>query len=461
MCLAGLTATELLARDIPASVTDALKRAAIPVNAVAITVQEVSSGKTLVATNANTGFSPASTMKLLTTDAALELLGPTFTWKTRAFVTGTQTGDVLQGDLILAGSGDPRLVLENFWLFLRQIRAKGFREIRGNLVLDRSAFVDLTYDAGKFDGEALKPYNAAPDALLLNFQAFRFRFMPNPASGLVDVSVDPPAAGYSVSVPKASNDDCGDWKEKLRAKFDGSSAQFSGSFSTQCGEKNWYVHPHQMSHTQYFNGVFRQMWTDLGGSLKGEVTVGARPAAARLIAEWESAPLPEVIRDINKFSNNVMARQVLLTLAADNPQLPATPERGAQAIKNWLAGKGIDAPELVIENGSGLSRTERISAATMGRVLIAAFQSPLMPEFISSMPLVGYDGTMRNRLKERGVAGHAHIKTGRLDDVSAIAGYVLAASGKRYAVVFFVNHRQAARSQEAQDALLQWIYEHG
>ena len=196
-------------------------------------------------------------------------------------------------------------------------------------------------------------------------------------------------------------------------------------------------------------------------ALDQEQEFKAQSRAARLLAEWESPTLPEVIRDINKYSNNVMARQVLLTLAANILHVPGTQQGGAQVIQTWLAGKGIAAPELVIDNGSGLSRNARISARTMARLLIAAYQSPLMPEFISSMPLVGYDGTMRNRLQDKSVAGNAHIKTGRLDDARAMAGYVLAGSGKRYVVVCIINHHNAARGQEAQDALLQWVYEHG
>lgn len=459
--VASLPASGVWARDLPAVVSDALKRAAIPAAAVGVSVQEVSSGKTLIASNAAQAFNPASTMKLLTTDAALELLGPGFTWKTQAYANGPLVGDVLQGDLILKGSGDPKLVLENFWLFLRQIRARGIREIRGNLLLDRSAFEDAEYDAGKFDGDPLKPYNAGANALLLNYQTFRFSFIPNEAKGQVQVQIDPPAVGFALTAPKISNGECGEWKDKLAAKIDGNGASFGGTFSASCGEKVWHVHPYLMTHTQYFNAVFRQLWADSGGSLKGDVASGVVPPAARLVAEWESVTLPEVIRDINKYSNNVMAKQVLLTLAADNPKLPANAVRGALAVKTWLADKGIDAPELVIENGSGLSRKERISATTMGKMLLAAFKSPLMPEFISSMPLTGFDGTMRNRLKDRAVAGHAHIKTGRLDDVRAVAGYVLAASGKRYVVVCLINHRNAGRGQEAQDALLQWVFENG
>ncbi len=449
------------AATIPNVVSAALKRAGIPSSAVGMVIQDVSGGKVLASHNQNVPLSPASTMKLVTTDAALELLGPAFTWKTQAYATGTQIGDVLQGDLIIKGSGDPRLVIENFWLFMRQIRAKGIREINGNLVLDRSLFEDKIYDPATFDGDPLKPYNAGPDALLLNFKSFRFQFTPDTANGVVNVIADPSVAGYEVTAPKLTREDCGDWQQKLRATVDERGANFSGTFSTSCGEKSWYLHPYQLTQSQYFAIVFRQIWRELGGTFKGQVRDGAVPPDARLVTQWESVTLPEVIRDINKFSNNVMARQLLLTLAAKATQQPASRERGAETIKAWLASKEIDASELVIENGSGLSRNERISAGTMAHVLVAAFRSPTMPEFISSMPLVGYDGTMRQRLQERSVAGNAHIKTGSLNEVRAIAGYVLAASGKRYAVVFFINHINAARGQEAQDALLQWLYEHG
>jgi len=456
-----LSAGGAVAHDMPRVVVDALKQAGIPTTAAGVVVQEVTGKKILATLNPTVPFSPASTMKLVTTNAALDLLGPTFTWKTQAYANGVQTDDVLQGDLIIKGSGDPKLVTENFWLFLRQIRARGIREIRGDLLLDRSVFEEAAFDAAKFDGEAFKSYNAGANALLLNYEAFRFRFVPNEITGVVNVMMDPPVAGYPITVPQLSNGECGDWQGKLHTTVNGGSASFGGTFSVSCGEKTWYMHPYQLSHNQYFAAVFRQMWSDLGGVFKGNVRDGVTPPTARLVTEWESVTLPEVIRDINKYSNNVMARQLLMTIAAQVLKIPANPERGAQVVKNWLSSKGIDAPELVIENGSGLSRIERIAPRTMASMLLAAFKSPLMPEFISSMPLVGYDGTMRHRLTDQGVAGNAHIKTGRLDGVLALAGYVLAASGKHYVVVCIINHRNAARGQEAQDVLLQWVYEHG
>ncbi|HJV86563.1 MAG TPA: D-alanyl-D-alanine carboxypeptidase/D-alanyl-D-alanine-endopeptidase [Noviherbaspirillum sp.] len=446
---------------MPIPVADALQRAQIPASATGIYVREVGAGPLLLASNESMPFNPASTMKLVTSDAALELLGPSFTWRTQAYVTGAQVGDVLRGDLYIKGSGDPKLVLENFWLFLRRIRARGIREIRGDLVLDRSAFEEMPYDPSQFDGDPMKPYNVGPDALLLNYKALAFRFTPDEARGAVGVTMDPALAAYPVMAPRLAHGECGDWHARLRPVIDTWGARFAGTYSASCGEKVWYVNPYQMTHTQYFHLAFRRLWADLGGTLKGDVKNGAVPDSARLVAQWDSPALAEVIRDINKYSNNVMARQLLLTIAANELNLPANPERGAAVLRTWLGKKGIDAPELSVENGSGLSRTERISPLTMGRMLEAAFQSPVMPEFMASLPLAGLDGTMRMRLVNQTVAGKAHIKTGLLNEVRNIAGYVQAASGKRYVVVFMINHPNSLQGQEAQDALLQWVYEHG
>jgi len=459
--LCSAVVASVSSQTLPFEVESEFRRAKIPLDATATYIQEVGSRATWFAINTKKPFNPASTMKLVTTNAALDLLGPIFTWKTVAYASGTQHGDVLHGDLIIKGSGDPKFLMENFWQFLRQIRAKGIREIRGNLVLDRSAFEEVVFDAANFDGAAEKAYNAGPDALLLNYKTIKFQFAPDEVSGKVRVSIDPPMADYALGLPELSRGNCNGWQEKLNAEINHGSARFFGSYDAACGDKAWFLHPYQMSQNQYFSAVFRQMWRDAGGTFKGEVKSGSLPVGARQVAEWTSPLLPEIIRDINKFSNNVMARQVLLTLAADPTGQPASTEQGARVIKGWLANKGIAAPELVIENGAGLSRIERISANTMGKMLAATWRSPQMPEFISSLPVAGQDGTMRNRLKDASVAGKAHIKTGGLKEVRTIAGYVMAASGKRYVVVSFINHPNAGNGRAAQDALLQWIYDNG
>lgn len=461
-CILFVLTVTATAQELPVTVDGALRRAEIPVAAVGIHVQEIASGEVMVASNETLPLNPASAMKLVTSNAALEVLGPTFTWKTQVYADGALAGDVLHGDLIIKGSGDPSLVIENFWLFLRRIRAAGIREIRGDLVLDRSIFENMFYDPALFDGDPLKPYNVGPDALLLNFKALTFRFRTDPATNSIKVGMDPPLAAYPVIPPALQDDaDCGDWRSKLQATIDDVGARFNGSYAPSCGERIWYVHPYQLTHTQYFHLMFRRLWTDLGGTLTGQAREGIVPSSAWQVTEWESAALPEVIRDINKHSNNVMARQLLLTMAHHVVQLPANTERGGAVVRTWLSNKGIDAPELAIENGSGLSRDERISALTMSRMLAEAFRSPVMPEFIASMPLVGRDGTMQHRLNDQEVAGNAHVKTGYLDEVRSIAGYVLAASGKRYVVVCMINHPNAKRGKEVLDALLQWVYDNG
>jgi D-alanyl-D-alanine carboxypeptidase/D-alanyl-D-alanine-endopeptidase (penicillin-binding protein 4) len=456
-----LACSAIGAQELPAGVTKALRQAGIPASAVGAYAQEVIAGRTLVSSNALAPLNPASTLKLVTTQAALQLLGPTFTWKTSAYAAGSQSGDALDGDLVIRGGGDPRFNVESLWLFLRQIREKGIRQINGDLVLDHSRFESRPYDAAQFDGAPLKPYNAGPDALLLNYHAFALRLVPDQASGKARVSVEPPVAGLPVSGPALVEGECGNWNAGLVPSLTDQGIAIDGTYPYACGENVLYAHPYQMSRAAFFGAVFRRLWSEMGGTLNGKVRDGLLPPDARLVGEWQSAPLTQVITDINKFSNNVMARQLLLTLGSETAPVPANPETGAAAVQSWLQSRGIAAPDLIVDNGSGLSRNGRISAITMGRVLLAAYNSPTMPEFISSLPLAAYDGTMRKRLRDTSVAGRAHIKSGSLDSVRAIAGYVMAASGKWYAVAFMVNHPNAGAAREPMDLLVQWIYEHG
>ncbi len=450
------------AQPLPPTVALALKRAHIPLSAVAVYVQDVDSTKPLLSLNAAQAMSPASTMKLLTTYAALELLGPAYTWKTEAYAAGKLQGDTLQGDLILKGYGDPKLTLEDFWLLLYRLRALGLREIRGDLVEDRSYFEPAAYDPGQFDGEPLRTYNVGPDALLLNFKAVRFLFAPNADTGMVTVTAEPDPVGLEFSsAVRASGGACGYWRANVTADFEsrGASAKadFGGSMPASCGEHYW--NESLLAQPDYVYGVFKELWQASGGTITGGWRNGVVPAGARLLATSESPSAADMVRDINKFSNNVMARQLFLTLGAETSGQPGTTARSIEAVHAWLAHKQLDFPELVLDNGSGLSREARISARHMAQLLLTAWHSPVMPELMSSLPLVADDGTMRHRLRSEPIAGHAHIKTGSLDDVRALAGYVLDKQGRRRVVVMFINHSNAAASQPAQDALLDWVYQ--
>jgi D-alanyl-D-alanine carboxypeptidase/D-alanyl-D-alanine-endopeptidase (penicillin-binding protein 4) len=447
---------------LPPEVARALAAASIPQSQVSVWVQDLGANGPSLQHNARDARNPASTIKLVTTYAALELLGPTYTWKTEAWTAAPLAGEALHGDLVLRGGGDPKLTFENFWLMLRALRARGLRDIRGDLVLDRAWLDASQHDASRFDGQATEPYNVGPDALLLNFKAFRFSFIPDAERRSILVLGEPPSSALELlSGVRYGDGPCTDWRARLKADFvpapAGMRAAFSGVYPAACGDHTWNVA--LLPHPEYVHGVFRKLWEDLGGTLAGSWRDGAVPPAARLLHRHESAPLTEVVRDINKFSNNVMARQLFLDISAEVAGPPGRADRSADAVKAWLGAKGLAIPELVLENGSGLSREERISAEGMGRLLAAAYRSAVMPEFVSSLPLVAYDGTMRRRLRFESIAGQAHVKTGSLNGVRAIAGYLLDRGGKRHALVFFINHPNAAAGQAAMDALLRWVHE--
>src|SRR5512138_955371 len=184
------------AASLPATVTQELKREHISQSSIGVEVREVGKPTSLISVNARRGMNPASTMKLLTTFAALDLLGPAYTWKTEAYLDGELKDGVLNGNLILKGYADPKFTIEQFWLWLGELRARGLREIRGDLVLDRSHFDLPTYGPGKFDSDPLRAYNVSPDALLLNFNTLRLRYLPDGNS--LKVVSEPPLEGVTL-----------------------------------------------------------------------------------------------------------------------------------------------------------------------------------------------------------------------------------------------------------------------
>ena len=453
------------ASDLPAPISKALRAAGVARSSVAIWVQPLAAGEPSLVLNADLPRNPASLIKLLTTYAALETLGPAHRWQTQVYAAGTLEAGTLSGHLILKGGGDPKLTLEQFWLLLRDVRERGIRHVNGDLVLDRSYFEHRPHAPGDFDAEPLRPYNVGPDALLVNFKAVRFYFVPQAGRDTVRVIAEPrPHPLEVVSLVRPTSGRCGNWKSKIQPAFSPTPATgkalravFSGTYPVSCGERAWNIS--LFSHTDYVGGLFRQLWEELGGSWKGSVHDGHVPSGATLVYTHESPPLAEVIRDINKFSNNVMARQLFLTLGANGAGPPASVSAARAAVQAALAINGIDTTGIVIENGSGLSRGARVSAKSLAQLLRAAYRSATMPEFMASLPVVAVDGTMRKRLKKDAVAGQAHIKTGSLSGVRAIAGYVLDRTGERQVVVMIVNGANAGRVRPALEALLRWTYD--
>lgn len=434
----------------PPEVKQALQRARVPEDALAVVIEEAGSGRSLLAAQERRPVNPASLAKLLTTYAALDRLGPAWTWRTPLWLNGTLRDGVLDGSLVIRGSGDPTLVIERLWLLLRRVQQLGVREIRGDIVLDRSAFDLPAIEPGAFDGEPLRPYNVAPDALLLNYKSVIYGFVPDPARGLARVTQQPTLDGAPavIEVP-LSPAPCADWRSALKAEFGAAGPRFAGSYPAACGEQSWPVaDPRPAS---YNARLLAALWREMGGRLTGRVREGSAPTDRAPDLEWSSPALAEVVRDINKYSNNLMAQQLFLSLAESRP---ANFERAREAMRAWLLTRlGAMAQDVVLDNGAGLSRESRISALALAHLLQQAWGSPVMSELMSSLPVSGLDGTLR---RARVGDGRAHLKTGSLRDVAGVAGYVLSDSGRRYVLVAIVNHDNAQAARPALEALVRW-----
>lgn len=444
---------------LPAPVLQALRAADIPPSAISVVVQSVEGGPARISHRAKQPMNPASVMKLVTTYAALDTLGPAYSWRTELLATVAPRDGVLDGDLYIRGSGDPALSMEQFWLLLRELRSRGIREIRGDVITDRSRYALFAHDPGAFDNEPLAPYNVGPDALLLAHNALRIRLQPTEGGAPVLWS-EPPLDGVQIdNRVQLVAGDCGDWKDTLFAAVQpaGNGAltlQISGRYARDCGERIWNVAP--LPHADFFARALRAMWAELGGRITGRVREGVVPINAAVLGGIDSPPLAEVIRDINKYSNNVMARQLFLALSPSG--VPADTVGAAAGVRAWAAQRNLPLPSLVMDNGSGLSRTERLSAYDLAALLRRAWASPVMPEFVSSMPVLAVDGTLRRRLKTSPLAGQAHLKTGSLADTRSIAGYVLDRNGQRVLMVAWLNHPNAKRAQPVLEALLEWVW---
>ncbi len=465
LCWLGPVSVVMAEADrLPEPVATALKRHGFPTRGLSLYVHEIGQDEPVLSVAADVPRHPASTIKLLTTLVAIEELSPAWRWKTEAYVTQPVRDGHLAGDLYLKGYGDPYLVIEHFWRFLRALRAAGLETIDGNLVLDQSYFAREAGDAADFDNEPLRAYNVLPNALLINFQAVNFRFFPLPFDKRVQIIADPLPANVELENRVVLADSvCRGWARRLDMKVrhekDRTRVIFGGSYEADCGDNELFRVVSEPA--PYILGMFRALWTELGGRFEGEVREATVPAGAQLLVTVNSPPLADIIRSINKYSNNVMARQLLLTLGAEKAGAPGTTDKGIQAVRDWLKRRHLIFPELVLENGAGLSREETISARHMGQLLLAGWRSPYMPEYISSLPLAAMDGTLRRRFNDAALEGQMHLKTGSLNDVRSVAGYVLDRAGRRVVVVCLHNHARAdtAAGEAVQEAVFKWVHE--
>nr|WP_226955013.1 D-alanyl-D-alanine carboxypeptidase/D-alanyl-D-alanine-endopeptidase [Mesopusillimonas faecipullorum] len=455
-----LLANMTWAQNLPEPLRQPWRQTRLQAADVSLLVKEVG-GPTLISLNPEVPRNPASVMKLVTTWAGLSGLGPAYRWRTSLMARAdAQIGadGTLQGPLYVKASGDPFFTVEQLWALLRELRLRGVKNLN-EVVVDRSLFGKVEIDPEAFDASGDRPYNASPDAMMVGWGAVRVLFLPDEAARKWVPVVDPPVPGVRFDGEVAwSRGQCtGSPTAGIRLYSEGEQLRvaLSGTAPGACGE--FSVYRLAQSQGQHFETLFRMLWKELGGTLGRGFTEGRVPSRGRTLVWHDSVPLADVIRLINKQSNNVMARMLLLTLGAEVNGSGATASSGAKAAMALLRQQGVDLRGWQLENGSGLSREERLTASGLAAMLEAAWKSSSMPEYLSSLAISGVDGTMRRRLRDEEVRGAAHLKTGTLRDSRALAGYVLGASGKRYIVVSLANGQQSAGINPFHDTLIAWL----
>ena len=457
---------------LPPSVAAALAQAGLPADALAaIAIPQTRWARTWQH-RADMPMQPASTMKLVTTVVALDRLGPNHRGRTELLAAGPVEGGVLAGDLVLKGGADPELDLPALWQMLFELRQRGVHTIVGDLVLDRTLFRPARIDLGlpPFDESPEWPYNMIPDALMLHGNLMGLTLASDSSS--VKVRLAPPLEGIELDVGALALTDtaCDDWDEDWQPATVTEPAPgryriaLNGGFPRRCETRG---NLQLLDRNVIAERQLRAVWASLGGVWRqppGRVREAAAPPGAMVIATHSSRPWGEVLRFMNKTSDNALTRLLFLQLGlaamAGEPNA-TTLDLAKREVERWFDEQRIDRRGLVLDNGSGLSRSERIAPRTMARTIEAAIQGRHAPELLMSLPVAGIDGTMRRRLKGTPAEGWARLKTGTLKNVTAIAGTVRDTRGDTWVVVAMVNHDEAAKGRAALDAWVEWVARSG
>ncbi len=460
-----LPVTATAEAELPSELAVAIKSAGFTTDRIGLFIQRVEDNKPLVSLNADRFLNPASVIKLVTTAAAMDLLGQGYRWSTEVMHTGNIKRNTLYGDLYFRGNGDPYLTPERFWRLLNRIYIHGIHHITGDVVIDNSYFEPGEMCYAAFDQQPYRTYNVGPNAVLVGFQATEFHFDIDDSGTDQAVKITPFPQSPRLQIVnrvKLVNGRCNAWQKRLSLETRNNAGMleviFSGNYARACNKRTLYRRVSEaQDHYQHF---FLPLWSQLGGSVDGKITQGIVPAEATSVLEESSISIAEAVRLVNKFSNNVMTRQILLSLGSEKYDPPGTSVKGIAAVEAWLVEHDLDHPALQLDNGAGLSRDARINAELLGKLLLHVYRQAYMPEFIAALPVAGYDGTMAHRFKNTPLVGRAHIKTGLLDFVQSMAGYVTTATGKRYVVVLLHNdpraHTKAA--EKLQNQVISWIY---
>ena len=472
---------------VPAPVARLLRASGLPLSSFGIDVRPIddTAAPDLLALNADQPFMLASTTKLVTSLAALDLLGPDHRWTTRAHATGPLADGRVNGDLVIVG-GEVGLTAAELRRWFVQMRAEGVREVAGNIVLDGVALLHERdpAQAAATAAEASSdrhPENGLPDdARAYNLGKLLVSVEPSPGARAI-VGVRPRAANVVIVNDVLMGGGCDAWA-RWRTPDEtkgGPPMQLwvRGRWDASCGHGDiaWVRPPGSIDGGPKLDAagtagdpvppeqLVAELWRETGGRLRGRVVQDAAATAARAGA-WHSAistPLAEVMREMNKTSNNAAARSVLRALGGGVDVPRRTLSTAQERVHEWLLAQGLADGDIRVVEGSGQSHAERGKPRALVQLLVNAWRGTASQAFVDSLPIAGVDGTLAHRMKGTAAAGQAWLKTGTLADARALAGYVKGRSGTVYAVSAIVMNRAAARGTPTLDALIEWLARDG
>jgi len=404
-------------------------------------------------------FNSASLVKIITTYIGLKELGPDFRWRSDFYYTGDIVGETLKGDIVFKGTGDASFSVEDLEGMIREIQGKGIKRIEGNLLFDTSYF-GLISNEVTFDNDPMRAYNVPPSAISLQSNTINFRFISQKNKVRIETKPNIRAIKIKNNI-KSTREKCLSWREKLsyetKVNEQHRSLNFSGKFSRKCKLKE--IDLAMLDWQTYFYHTFRQKWFDNGGWFNGTFMKTSEVLDDnRLLVSHYSNSLSSLIRDTNKYSLNLMSRNLMLTVIANENYFQPTEVLVNSYIKNWLVKHQIDSEGLFIDNGAGLSRNIKISVNQYLMILQSIYYDPMMPEMISSFPIAGIDGTLKKRMKNSPIKMNGHFKTGSMKEVSAMAGFFLNNDKEMNIFVFMMNGKKANMSQNFQEALIESVF---
>ncbi len=405
-------------------------------------------GSTVLARNPDRPLRPASTMKILTSAAALSLLKPEFVYNTRILAESPIDADgAVAGNLYIQGSGAPDLVGEAWWLMTRRLAALGLRRVDGDLVGDESYFDAVRRPAGWPEPAADSWYNAPVGALSCNFNVVTVRIDPSPLVGArPDITLEPVSSFFQVMNRAMTT--TGAASVSVARSFEGGQNSLVIAGTIRKGGGPIFFNRSVEEPALYALHAFKEIAAEHGIEIRGSLVTGVTPEKARELLRHESRPLGPLLRDMNKNSNNYMAESILKTLGAEFEGTPGTTASGIQVLRTYLSGLGLDPGSAVFADGSGLSDQDRVPARLLAEALWKARADfEIGPELETSLPIGGADGTLDERFGGEEARRRVRAKTGRIAGALSLAGYAANRDGHVFAFAFLANRPRGTIDQ--------------